>query len=76
MDFKFNPQMKSNLIIFVHCQKEKELLNFDVSCLEKDLNLGNCAPTYIIRVVRVGLSATGVFRDGSKQKQVQTTIKE
>jgi hypothetical protein len=67
MDFTFNPQMKSNLIIFVQCQKGRELLNFGVSCLKKDLrNLTNCAPTYIIRVVRVGLSATGVFRDGSK----------
>lgn len=53
MDFKFNPQMKSNLINFVQCQKGKELLNFGVSCLEKIIrNLRNCAPPYIIRVVR------------------------
>lgn len=77
MGFKFNLQMKSNLINFVRCQKRKELLNFGVSCLEKDLrNLRNCAPTYIIRVVGIGLSATSVFGDGSKQKQGKTTIKE
>jgi hypothetical protein len=77
MGFKFNPQMKSNLINFVRCQKEREVLNFDVTCLEKDLrNLRNCAPSYSIRVVRIGLSATSVFADGSKQKQAKTTINE
>jgi hypothetical protein len=77
MGFKFNTQIESNLINFVRCQKGNELLNFGVSCLEKGLrNLRNCALTYIIRVVRTGLSATRVFGDGSKQKQTKTTIKE
>jgi hypothetical protein len=53
------------------------LLNFGVSCPEKDFrNLRNCALTYIIRVARTGIPATSVFGDGSKQKQAKTTIKE
>jgi len=69
MGFKFNPQMYSNLIKFVRCQKVKKVLNFDVTCLEKDLrNLRNCAPSYFIRLVCIGLSATSVFGDGSNQK--------
>jgi len=77
MGLKFNPQMKSDLINSVRCQKGKELLNFGVSCLEKNLrNLRNCALTYIIRVVRIGLSETRIFGDGSKQKQAKTTTKE
>lgn len=77
MGFKFNPQMKNNLINFARCQKVEELLNFGVSCPEKDFrNLRNCALTYIIRVARTGIPATSVFGDGSKQKQAKTTIKE
>jgi hypothetical protein len=68
--FKFDPQMKSNLINFVRCQKGKEVLNFGISCLEKDLrNLRNCALSYIIRVVRIDLRQAFSVREVNKNKQ-------